>query len=93
MANRLKRFFDAVFMTDALKADTTATSISTRTGTVLIFLRSFSAAFIIDTLRAVFTAINTKNNIDLGFLSTFMLRRDAIKGLKSKADYKNMFNL
>jgi hypothetical protein len=70
IANRLKRFSDAIFVIDASKAVITATSMSAKTGTVLIFLRSFDAVFVMDILRLVFTATHTKNNIDLIFLDS-----------------------
>jgi hypothetical protein len=79
--NQSKRFFDTVFLIDTLKADTAAISISARTAMVLIFLRSFSAIFMTDILRVIFTALNMKNNINLGFLSMFVLRWIMVEGL------------
>jgi hypothetical protein len=74
MINPSKRFSDAVFVIDTLKADTAAISMSTRTIMVLIFLRSFVAVFVTDISRAVFTATNMKSDTNLGFLSTFVPR-------------------
>jgi esterase/lipase superfamily enzyme len=59
--------------------------MSTKTGTVLVFLRSFDAVFVMDVSRLTFIATHMKNNITLIFLSTFVTKQAVIRGTEARA--------